>query len=73
MENPEDHPDDSKSLEDIRRKLSQALSECGRLQNENAHSGRTATGRRQSCAIVRLSTVAPSQVARRPGASPDWT
>src|SRR2546425_853187 len=36
MENPEDHPDDSKSLEDARRELSQALSECGRLRDENA-------------------------------------
>lgn len=37
MENPEDHPDDSKSLEDIRKELiSQALSECTRLQEENA-------------------------------------
>jgi hypothetical protein len=36
MENPEDHPDDSKRLEYTRKELRQALSECTRLQEENA-------------------------------------
>ena len=36
MKNPEDESDDSKSLEDTRRELHLALSECVRLQRENA-------------------------------------
>ena len=36
MENSGDHPGDSRSPEDTRRELCQALSECGRLQKENA-------------------------------------
>jgi hypothetical protein len=36
MKNPEDHPDDSKSLEDTCRELHLALSQCARLQKENA-------------------------------------
>ncbi len=36
MENPEGQPAGSKILEDTRRELSQALSECARLRDENA-------------------------------------